>query len=134
VFQADGPVPISARIDRAYRLPGGGLVLVEFKRRAQRRTFPSDVVELSAQRYVLTHAGHMVSRRGYVVIVPPDGERASAFPVDLEDAAQVEIRAVRLVALLELSRAPRGAHHSALCSSCGHRSGCLLGRGQQCGH
>ncbi|HYE70921.1 MAG TPA: PD-(D/E)XK nuclease family protein [Aquabacterium sp.] len=128
LFRLEGQVPISARIDRAYRSSGGGLVLVEFKRRALRRVHLSDVVELSAQRYVLAHAGYAVSRRAYVVVVLPDGARTSAFPVDLEDAAQVELRAARLKALIELRSAPRGAHHAALCAGCGYRGACPLAR------
>ena len=127
VFRAEGPVPISARIDRAYRSSGGGLVLVEFKRRAQRRVHLSDVVELSAQRYAIQRAGQVVNRRAYVVVILPDGTRTSALPVDLEDEAQVELRATTLVALIALRRAPRGARHGALCASCGHRGGCPLG-------
>jgi CRISPR-associated exonuclease Cas4 len=52
-FRSDEPVPMIARIDRAYRTAEHGLTLVESKWRGVRRAFASDVVELSAQRYVM---------------------------------------------------------------------------------
>jgi CRISPR-associated exonuclease Cas4 len=125
-FRSDGPVPIAVRIDRAYRAAGGDLVLIEFKRRARCRVHLSDVVELSAQRYALQHVGHVVSRHAYVVVVLPDGTFGRSLPVDLEDAARIELRAARLVALIERRRSPRGASHPAVCASCGHRGSCLL--------
>jgi hypothetical protein len=125
-FGADRPVALSARIDRAYRLPGGELVLVEFKRRDQRRVHLPDVVELSAQRYALQHAGHFVSQRAYVVVILPDGTRTLAIPAELQDAAEVELRTTRLQALIELRLAPRGAGRASVCMSCGHRAACPL--------
>jgi CRISPR-associated exonuclease Cas4 len=125
-FRSGGPVPIAVRIDRAYRSALGDLVLIEFKRRARRRVHLSDVVELSAQRYALQHVGHVVSRRAYVVVVLPDGAFGRALPVDLEDAAETELRVARLVALIERRRSARGASHPAVCASCGHRGSCLL--------
>jgi len=126
VFRCHEPLNMAARIDRAYRAPDGGLFLIEFKRRVQRRVRFSDVVELSVQRYVLQQAGHVVSPRAYVVVVLPEGTRTRAVPVELEDAQQVERRAGRLVALREARTTPNGPVHPAACASCGHRSVCSI--------
>lgn len=126
-FRSEGPVPIAARIDRVYRSPREGLVLIEFKHREKRRAYLSDVVELSAQRYVMRQAGHIVSRRGYVVVIFPDRTRSVALSVDLEDEQQVERRAFRLVAQREGRATPGVAAHRALCDSCGHRIACRNG-------
>ena len=129
-FRSKHAVPIVARIDRAYRSTSGELVLIEFKRRGQRRVHPSDLVELSAQRYVLQQASHVVSGRAYVVVILPDGMRCRALPVDLEDERQVESRAARLMTLVERRASPRGAVHPAICGSCGHRNACPRGARQ----
>jgi CRISPR-associated exonuclease Cas4 len=123
-FRSQAPVPIAVRIDRAYRLPDGVLVLIEFKRRTRRRMHLSDVVELSVQRYVLQHAGHVVSRRAYVVVILPDGTRSRAVPVELESAKEVEHRAARLVDLRARRASPNGPTRSTVCASCGHRAVC----------
>ena len=123
-FRSQEPVLMAARIDRVYRLPDGALVLIEFKRRAQRRVRLSDVVELSVQRYVLQHAGHVVSQHAYVVVILPDGTRGRAVPVELEGAQQVERRAARLVNLRARRVSPSGPTHPAVCASCGHRAAC----------
>lgn len=123
-FRCHQPVRLAVRIDRAYRLPDGELILIEFKRRTQRRIQPSDVVELSVQRYALEQAGHVVSPRAYVVVVLPEGTRSRAVPVELEGAQQVERRASRLVALREKRIIPNGPVHPAACAGCGHRCAC----------
>jgi CRISPR-associated exonuclease Cas4 len=123
-FRCLGPVPMAVRIDRAYRARNEQLTLIEFKRRAVRRTYLCDVVELSVQRYVLQEAGHAVDRRAYVVVVTPDGGRARALPVELEEAQQVERRAARFVALVKGNTPPNGPMHPALCRGCGHQDIC----------
>ena len=117
-------MPIAVRIDRAYRSPREGLVLIEFKHREKRRAYLADVVELSAQRYVLQLAGHVVSRRGFVVVILPDGTRTQALAVDLEDERQVLQRVSRLIELVERRASPHAASQFALCESCGHRGVC----------
>jgi CRISPR/Cas system-associated exonuclease Cas4 (RecB family) len=123
-FRSDGVMPIAVRIDRAYRSPREGLVLIEFKRREKRRAYLSDVVELSTQRYVLQLAGHVVSRRGFVVVILPGGTRSQALAVDLQNDRQVLQRVARLVELMERRASPRGAAQPAFCESCGHRDEC----------
>ncbi|MDR1425236.1 MAG: hypothetical protein LBI92_11640 [Azoarcus sp.] len=52
LFKAFGPVVLTAKVDRAYRKRDGAIVLVELKTRRRLRSYPSDVIELSAQRVI----------------------------------------------------------------------------------
>ena len=47
-FDVSEPVRLSTRLDRAYRMPSGLVVLLELKTRSVNRAFPSDVIQLSA--------------------------------------------------------------------------------------
>lgn len=124
LFRCRRPVPIVVRIDRAYRGRDGELTLIEFKRRAACRVHLSDVVELSVQRYVLQRAGHRVSGRAHVVVVPSGGGCIRGLAVELEDAQRVEQRVARLLALREQRIRPNGAVHVAVCRGCGHQEVC----------
>ncbi len=53
LFRATGPIVLTAKVDRAYRLEGGVLVLLELKTRGFNRPYRSDVIELSAQRVAI---------------------------------------------------------------------------------
>ncbi len=55
-FTIDEPVRLVARIDAAWRLSSGEIVLVEVKRRRGNRVHRSDVLQLSAQRWVVMAA------------------------------------------------------------------------------
>ena len=123
-FHHEGDISMTVRVDRVYRTRDGRLTLIEFKRRAAHRTYRSDVVELSAQRYVLQKVGHAVDRRAYVVLVSPDGGSARALLVELQDAEQIERRAARYVELVSGARAPGRCIHTTICRGCGHRSIC----------
>jgi hypothetical protein len=65
LFKAPGPVVLTARVDRAYSKRDGAIVLVELKTRRRLQSYPSDVIELSAQRVALveqTNVGvHFIS-------------------------------------------------------------------------
>ena len=50
LFRVSTPVGLMAKLDRAYRLPSGMIVLVEFKTRWSNQPSLSDVIQLSAQR------------------------------------------------------------------------------------
>jgi hypothetical protein len=124
-FRSGEPIPMVVRIDRAYEGQGGELVLVEFKRRRVARPRPSDVVQLSVQRYVLQRAGRRVSRRAYVAVLLPGNDTPMAvLPVTLERADAVERRIKRLVAVLEERARPEGAAHLGICETCGHQGVC----------
>jgi len=127
-FRCLEPIAISMRLDRAYRSPDGRLTLIEFKHRPLARSYPSDVVELSVQRYVLQKAGYAVDQRAYVVVIPAGGGIERALPVVLEDAREVERRAARLQAIKAGKVVPAGSAHPAVCRECGHRDACPLRR------
>ena len=62
LFTATGQVTISARVDRAYRVASGAIVLLELKTRDIDRLYWSDVIELSAQRAAVElQTGEMVA-------------------------------------------------------------------------
>ena len=56
LFRISTPVGLVAKLDRAYRLPSGLLVLVEFKTRWSNQPCLSDVIQLSAQRMAVNGA------------------------------------------------------------------------------
>ena len=72
LFRISTPVGLVAKLDRAYRLPSGLLVLVEFKTRWSNQPFLSDVIQLSAQRVaVMGQTGQSVASYGYVIVKAP---------------------------------------------------------------
>lgn len=123
-FRCEAPIPMVARIDRAYLSDSRQLTLVDFKRRAAARTYQSDVVELSVQRYVMQKAGHPVSRHAYLVVVPSGGGRSRALPVELEDARTIERRIARWSALMAEDVPPERTANLTLCRRCGHVDRC----------
>src|SRR5690606_30551387 len=90
LFRATEPEAISAKVDRAYRRRDGVFVLLELKTRAHTRVYPSDVIELSAQRVALsTELCQPVAAHGYVLIQDPDGGLLACRRVRLLAAAEV---------------------------------------------
>jgi hypothetical protein len=64
LFRSNGPLSISARVDHAYRIASGELVLVELKTRRVDHVCASDVIELSAQRVAIEgQTGQVVAAR-----------------------------------------------------------------------
>ncbi len=79
LFRISTPVGLVAKLDRAYRMPSGLLVLVELKTRWINQPFLSDVIQLSAQRMaVMGQTGQAVASYGYVMVKAPTGR---AFPI-----------------------------------------------------
>jgi len=76
LFRSEGPIPLVAQLDRAYRTTAGVLVLIELKTRAASRAYGSDVIELSAQRLALeARTGDVVADHAYVLTQNPDGRQ-----------------------------------------------------------
>ena len=72
LFRISTPVGLVAKLDRAYRLPSGLLVLVELKTRWSNQPCLSDVIQLSAQRMaVMGQTGQSVASHGYVMVKAP---------------------------------------------------------------
>jgi CRISPR-associated exonuclease Cas4 len=118
-FSADQPAPISARVDRAYALPTGILVLVEFKRRARSVVFLADVAELSAQKFAIERSGTArVAMHGYVAVVDSFSGQINPVRVALECEGTVLARYHRALAVLNGTVPPRKTQAVALCKDC----------------
>ena len=123
-FDVSEPVRLSTRLDRAYRMPSGPVVLLELKTRSVNRVFPSDVIQLSAQRLALErNTRHFVAHHGYVVTQSPDGAR-EAHRVRLVSGEAVVALVRRREAILAGRINPRPAASVGVCSTCGNRSIC----------
>ncbi|MGK2897282.1 MAG: PD-(D/E)XK nuclease family protein [Burkholderiaceae bacterium] len=124
------PVRVSARLDRACRMPSGLIVLLELKTRSVNRVFPSDVIQLSAQRLALERqTRRVVAHHGYVVAQMPDGAR-EAHRVQLVSGEAVVALVRRREAILAGGINPRPAASVGVCRTCAYRSTCpdRLGR------
>jgi hypothetical protein len=107
LFRATQPVPLVARLDRAYRRPNGVIVLVELKTRMIDRPHLSDVIELSAQRFALeAQTKDRVSDHGYVVVQRPTRQTKTAHRVRLLTGEEV-------MALIKRREAILGAREEA---------------------
>lgn len=101
LFRSTGPVSITARIDRAYRNAAGELVLLELKTQRVSRVYPSDIIELSAQRVaVMAQTRQIVAGHAYVLTERPDGRKGGCHRVGLMAPADVFALALRREALL----------------------------------
>jgi hypothetical protein len=119
LFRTDGPVRISARVDRAYRDRAGRLTLVELKTRRRDAVYPSDVIELAAQRAALMAAtGKTVSAHAYVLVQGTDVSRPRTHRVELLTEAQVLELAERRQALLSGEIPARPACTDGICKNC----------------
>ncbi|MDR1461538.1 MAG: PD-(D/E)XK nuclease family protein [Azoarcus sp.] len=120
LFKAPGPVVLSAKVDRAYRKRDGAIVLMELKTRRRLRSYPSDVIELSAQRVALVgQTGESVELHAYVVVQELSGQRFVQ-RVDLLDEAAVRKLVERREAILDGDLQPKRAGSSALCRGCAY--------------
>ena len=127
---AGGRLSISARVDRAYRLRSGAVVLLELKTRAIDRPYLSDVIELSAQRAaVMLQTGEPVADHAYVAVRLP-GAAATVHPVQLLDIDEVAALALRRKAIVSGRLAPTYAGSARICSQCAFAPRCEKRVGQ----
>jgi CRISPR-associated exonuclease Cas4 len=110
-FRTWRPIRLIARADRGYRL-NGELHLAEFKTRTRAVAYPSDMIELSAQR---------------LVIEKSTGERRSVHKVRLLPRADVIALARRRESILKGRIVPRYTGSQGLCSHCAYRAECKPG-------
>jgi len=112
-----------ARVDRGYR-SAGRVVLAELKTRRLAKVYPSDILELSAQRVALeAAAGEQVSDTAYVLVLEPGGRR-TVHPVRLLSREEVTHIAQRRQAILAGATEPRPARSDALCRRCSYLKRC----------
>lgn len=122
-FRSDGPRSIVARVDQAYRNPHGLITLVELKTRAEDCVYPSDIIELSAQRLALSsETGERVATVAFVV-VESEGRRMP-WRIKLMSTGEVLALAQRREDLLNGFTAPRATSHPGLCATCAYRARC----------
>lgn len=125
LFRVSAPVSLTARIDRAYRLPSGVIVLVELKTRWINLPCRSDVVQLSVQRLVMEGQAQAVAPYGYVVVKRPS--RASPYTahrVELMSGADLVALVHRREDILAGRVRPRHAARPDTCRTCAFRSEC----------
>ena len=119
LFTAPGAMPISARVDRAYRVKSGGIVLLELKTREADRAYLSDVIELSAQRVALgSQTGERVADHAWVMVQRPGVESPGFHRVKLMPTTEVLALAWRREAILAGRSAPRYSTSDRICGRC----------------
>lgn len=123
-FVIDDPIALSVRVDRAYD-DGEHLFLLEFKVRESRRAYPSDVIELSAQRVAVAHATKRpVSTAAYVLIMHPHSGRWDLCAVRLHSEAYVVELAKARRDLFDGTRTPQCAPFTKSCKRCEYAVEC----------
>jgi hypothetical protein len=125
LFRSGGDVPIIAKCDRGYRKRDGVMVMVELKTRKLNRVYPSDIIELSAQRYAIQmQTGEEVADYGYVLIQRAPTEGKHRHRVKLLSHDVVEVLAIRRHAILNGEAVGKYAKSKGLCRHCSFASEC----------
>lgn len=125
-FRISNPVGLVAKLDRAYRMPSGMIVLVEFKTRRLDRPLLSDVIQLSGQRVALMgQTGQAVASYAYVMIKTRSWRALPiAHRVNLMSHEQIVALVRRREGILAGRVLPRGPSSRNTCLSCAFRPQC----------
>lgn len=125
-FRIRGPVPLVARIDRAYRAADGAIVLVELKTRWRSRPYPTDVIQLSAQKMALEgQTGLRVAEHAFVTVQrPTTNARLHSHKVHLMPPSEVVALHRRREDVIAGRVAPRYARSAGACKGCAFRAHC----------
>ena len=127
LFRISTPVGLVAKLDRAYRMPSGLLVLVEFKTRWSNQPFLSDVIQLSAQRMaVMGQTRQAVASYAYVMVKAPTRR---ALPIAHRVQLMTDEQVIALVRRREEILAGRGVWPRRpvslkTCDTCAFRAEC----------
>jgi hypothetical protein len=125
LFRSGGDVPIVAKCDRGYRKRNGVLVLVELKTRKLNRVYPSDIIELSAQRYAIQMQTHEeVADYAYVLVEQTPAKRKHRHRVKLLSAEGVARLALRRHAIITGHVVGNYARGPGLCRHCSFEREC----------
>ena len=126
LFRISTPVGLVAKLDRAYRMPSGVIVLVEFKTRWGNQPCLSDVIQLSAQRMaVMGQTGQSVASYGYVLVKAPAPRALPiAHRVKLMTDEQVVALVRRREEILAGRALPRWSLPRKTCLACAFRAQC----------
>ena len=123
-FFTKQPFPLVAKIDRAYRT-ADRLVLTELKRRSKCRFFPSDVVELSAQKLAIERStSEQVGAQAYVVVEDPQTLARTPIAVTLLGEQAIVGLARRHAQVMKGSAVAQKANVLALCRACTYADRC----------
>ena len=124
-FRAKSRWPIVARVDRAYRLPTGLVVLVELKTRSAPTVRTSDVIQLSAQRVAVEDELRVrVSDEAFVLFPGRHSAPPAARVVRLMSREQIEALAARRRRLIDGLDRPQWPDSEHVCHGCGQRAAC----------
>lgn len=126
LFRTSKPVGVVAKIDRAYRLPSGLLVLVELKTRWINQPSMSDVIQMSAQRVaVMRRTRQTVASYAFVMVKAPNRRTLPiAHRVQLMSEEQVAALVSRREDILAGRVLPRRPRSRKTCLSCACRGQC----------
>ena len=126
LFRTSKPIGVVAKIDRAYRMPSGLLVLVELKTRWAKQPSLSDVIQLSAQRVAVMGQTHQaVASYAYVMVKAPSGRGLPiAHRVQLMSDEQVVALVRRREDVLAGRVLPSGPRSRKMCSACTFQARC----------
>lgn len=123
-FHSSGPLSITARIDRAYRVDGQ-LFLVELKTRSRHCVYRYDVIELSAQRVAIqADTGEAVASIAYVLTQLPGNQEVQRHRVKLMSAADIAELSDRRLAILSGQVQACRTRTPALCRKCAYAKPC----------
>ena len=124
-FRSKSCWPIVARVDRAYRLPTGLVVLVELKTRSAPAVRTSDVIQLSAQRVAVEDELRVrVSDEAFVIFPGRHSAPPTSRAVRLMSREQVEAVAARHRRLIDGLDRPQWPDSEHVCHGCGQRAAC----------
>lgn len=124
-FRSKSRWPIVARVDRAYRLPTGLVVLVELKTRSAPAVRTSDVIQLSAQRVAVEDELRVrVSDEAFVMFPGRHSAPPTSRAVRLMSREQIEAVAARRRRLIDGIELPQWPDSEHVCHGCGQRAAC----------
>ena len=126
LFRTSKPIGVVAKIDRAYRMPSGLLVLVELKTRWANQPSLSDVIQLSAQRVAVMGQTHQaVASYAYVMVKAPTGRAMpTVHRVQLMTDEQVVALVKRREDIFAGRALPRSSYSQKACLTCMFRAQC----------
>mgnify|MGYP002137449370 FL=1 len=124
-FRSKSRWPIVARVDRAYRLPTGVVVLVELKTRSAPAVRTPDVIQLSAQRVAVEDELRVqVSDEAFVIFPGRHSALPTSRAVRLMSREQIEAVAARRRRLIDGIELPQWPDSEHVCHGCGQRAAC----------
>ncbi len=122
-FSCTGSVNLTGRIDEAFELPDGDIVVSDTKSRATQRVYKSDILQVSAYKVVIEASTRKrVRDHGYIRLLTPQGNEYRR--IELLSANEVAA-AYQLHDDLQQGRYPgEKCGRPAVCRGCAYRVEC----------